>query len=227
MQTETENTVTTEQVVRFLTENPTFFLKQESLLADLYLPHPSGEAVSLLERQVAVLRDRNMEMRKRYNDMIEQGERNDILFQKTRTLVLNLLESKSLNDLSGRLKEYCEREFQVDLVQFTVFGSPDAFRTSQCRVLPQPEAERVMPALFTSPVCISGIFRPEELKFLFAGQQGEIASGIALPIRNSERTLGMLALGSLDAHYFRAGMDTLFLTFIGDVIARILPRFSP
>lgn len=217
---------TPEQVVRFLTENPTFFLKHETLLADLYLPHPSGEAVSLLERQVSILRERNMDMRKRHSDMLEQGERNDVLFNKTRTLVLNLLESKSLTDLSSRLKEYCEKEFQVDKVQFSLFANPESYRTSQCRVIPVADVERIMPGLLTSPACISGVFRQDEQKFLFAGQQANTTSAIVLPIHISGKTIGMLVLGSEDAQYFKAGMDTLFLKFIGDVIARLLPRFS-
>lgn len=218
--------VTPEQVTRFLTENPTFFLKHEGLLADLYLPHPSGEAVSLLERQVSILRERNMDMRKRYSDMIEQGARNDVLFQKTRALVLNLLDSKSLTDLSNRIKEYCEKEFQVDRVQFTLFANPESFRTSHCRVVPLADALRAMPGLASSPASVSGVFRQDELKFLFAGQHSGVASAIVLPIMINNKTGGMLVLGSEDSHYFKAGMDTLFLKFIGDVIARLLPRFS-
>lgn len=218
--------ITTEQVAKYLTENPTFFLKHEHLLADLYLPHASGEAVSLLERQVNILRERNIEMRKRANELLEQGQRNDVLFQKTRTLILNLLESRSLNDLSKRLVAYCEDEFQVDKVQFTLVGSPDAFRNSQTRVLSNTDIQQLMPGLISSADSVSGIFRNDELQMLFAGMQENIASAIVLPIHQDGKLAAILALGSNDPHYFKAGMDTLFLSFIGDVIARLLSRFS-
>ncbi len=226
MSTDTLSELTPEQVSQFLTENPTFFLKHEHLLADLYLPHASGEAVSLFERQVNILRERNIEMRKRHNDMLEQGQRNDILFQKTRDLILNLLASRSLNDLAKKLTDYCSKEFQVDQVQFSLFANPDLYRNSLCRVVSLAEAERSMPSLPNAAECISGVFREDEFKFLFADQYSDIASAIVLPLRNNGTTIGMLAMGSNDARYFQAGMDTLFLTFIGEVISGLLPRYA-
>lgn len=225
MSTETLSKLSAEQVSQFLTENPTFFLKQEHLLADLYLPHASGEAVSLLERQVSILRDRNIETRKRLNDMLEQGQRNDALFQKTRALVLDMLESRSLDDLNQRLVKCCLREFQVDKVQFSLIDNPENYRNTQIRVAPSAEAEKSMPTLGKAKQCISGIFREDELQFLFAGRQSNTASAIVLPIQINHQLQAILVLGSDDAHYFKAGMDTLFLGFIGDVIARLLPRF--
>lgn len=216
--------VSPEQVAQFLTENPTFFLKHEHLLADLYLPHNNGSAVSLLERQVSLLRERNIDMRKRLNEFLEEGQRNDALFQKTTALILNLLDARSLTDLVKRLVNFCEAEFQVDQVQFTLFTSSD-HRNNQCRIMSQLEVERAMPSLLRSNQCISGIFRDDELIFLFGSGRSDIASAIVLPICGQEKTIAMLAMGSHDAHYFKAGMNTLFLGFIGDVISRLLPRF--
>ena len=225
MSTETLSKLSAEQVNQYLTENPTFFLKHEHLLADLYLPHASGEAVSLLERQVSILRDRNIETRKRLNDMLEQGQRNDVLFQKTRTLVMDLLEARSLDDLNQRLTQCCANEFMVDSVQLSLIDNPDTYRSSQTRVIPVSEVENKMPLLLQHKECISGIFREEELKFLFAGRHSNTASAIALPLRTGNQLKAVLVLGSDDVHYFKAGMDTLFLNFIGDVISRVLPRF--
>lgn len=225
MTTDTPIALTAQQVNQYLIEHPTYFLEHEHLLADLYLPHASGEAVSLLERQVSILRDRNIETRKRLSDMLEQGQRNDVLFQKTRNLVLNLLEAKSLNDLSQRLIDCCSKEFQVDKVQFSLLANPEHYRTSQSRVIPITELEKTMPSLMETNHCLSGIFRDDELKFLFAGRQESTASAIALPIVIQHRVQAVIALGSDDPNYFQAGMDTLFLNFVGDVIARLLPRF--
>lgn len=214
-----------DQVAQYLLENPTFFLKHEQLLADLYLPHSPGQAVSLLERQVSLLRERNIDMRKRLNDMLEQGQRNDLLFQKTTSLVLHLLEAQNLNELVRRLTDYCENEFQVDRVQFSLLTSADSYRNNQCRLLSVMDVERNMPSLLQSPQSISGIFRDDELVLLFAGKPEHIASAIVLPIVVGDKIQAILAMGSDDPHYFKAGMNTLFLGFIGDVIGKLLPRF--
>lgn len=224
MTTEITNAITATQVADYLASHPDFFLKHEQLLADIFLPHASGSAISLLERQVKILRERNIDTRKRLADMLEQGQRNDILFNKTRSLILDLLESKSLNDLSRRITQYCEQEFQVDKAVFSVFATPELHAGSLCRVIAPVDASRNMPSLLASTECISGSFRPDELRFLF-GEADNIASAIVMPVRIETKTAGMLALGSEDPHYFKAGMDTLFLRFIGDVIVRLLPRF--
>ena len=49
----------------------------DDLLQDLEVTHPAGGAVSLLERQVAVLRDRNMDMRHRLSQLLDTARDND------------------------------------------------------------------------------------------------------------------------------------------------------
>lgn len=219
------STLQPEQIAQYLLENPTFFLKHEALLAELYLPHSPGQAVSLHERQVTLLRERNIDMRKRLNDMLEEGQRNDILFEKTTSLVLNLLDARSLNDLVKRLTSYCEKEFQVDKVQFSLLTSADNYRNNQCRLLSVLDVEKTMPSLLQSSQSISGMFRADELQLLFAEDAGQLASAIVLPIESDNKVQALLALGSEDPHYFKAGMNTLFLGFIGKVIGKLLHRF--
>ena len=55
--------LTADQVAAYLKENPDFFINRDSLLAEITLPHESGKAISLLERQVRVLRERSIESR--------------------------------------------------------------------------------------------------------------------------------------------------------------------
>ena len=58
--------LTDEQVVAYLKDNPAFFIDQDDLLAQLRIPHLRGSSISLVERQVAVLRERNIDMRNRW-----------------------------------------------------------------------------------------------------------------------------------------------------------------
>ena len=49
-----------EQVAAYLRAHKDFFVEHEALLADITIPHETGKAVSLVERQVVVLRERNI-----------------------------------------------------------------------------------------------------------------------------------------------------------------------
>ena len=72
----------TEDIVRqFLRDNPAFLDDNPDILESLSLPHNSGKAVSLVERQVGVMRDRNKEMRNRLDNMLATAHDNDLLFE--------------------------------------------------------------------------------------------------------------------------------------------------
>ncbi len=82
-----------------------------------------------------------------------------------------------------------------------------------------------MPMLFTSKEAITGVFRAEELALLFTKSVQEVKSAAAMPIISEGELFAVLSLGSNDASYFANGMDTLFLSFIADVLAKLLPKY--
>ena len=65
-----EPELTGAQVAEYLSANPDFFSDRDSLLALMTLPHQQGGAVSLVERQVSVLRDRNRSTKNHLDDLL-------------------------------------------------------------------------------------------------------------------------------------------------------------
>ncbi|NRA42067.1 MAG: DUF484 family protein [Pseudomonadales bacterium] len=216
--------ITAEQVSDYLLENPSFFLNRPHLLADIALPHDSGNAVSLLERQVSILRERNIETRKRLSEMLEQGQRNDGLFEQTQRLTLQLLETNNINRLMAQLHSFCIDQFQVDAVCLTLVANDLTHKVNQCQVLAENEIKQVLPGLLQQTKGMSGSFRQEELALLFAGNT-DIASAIVMPIVSQKQAIGFLSLGSDDAAYFSHAMDSLFLSFIVNILAVQIPKY--
>ena len=52
-------------VTDYLKNNPNFFVENPLILTELKIPHESGTAISLVEKQLAVLRDQNQETNQR------------------------------------------------------------------------------------------------------------------------------------------------------------------
>jgi len=96
--TVTEN-ISEEDIAEYLGSRPDFFKRRSDLLMQLNLPHNSGQAVSLVERQVSLLRERNIEMRARLARLLDIAKDNDKLLDKTQRLVLTLLDAHTLDDL--------------------------------------------------------------------------------------------------------------------------------
>ncbi len=220
----TKTAMTDDETLRlrdYLKAHPNFFEDNADLLEDISLPHESGNAVSLVERQVTVLRQRNLEMRQQINTMVEAAKKNDKLFEKTKRLVLGLLEASDLNTLTETLHDSLRNDYQIEFSSLILI-SDKPLQTS-ARTAPLEEARRRIGPLLSGNSAICGILRKEEMDFLFAEQADAVASVAAIPLSHGN-TLGVLALGSRDPQYYSSSMGTLFLSYITDVLNRILPR---
>ena len=55
----------------YLAAHPDFFENHAALLNSLHLPHATGGAISLVERQVSVLRQKDLKLEKQLKELIE------------------------------------------------------------------------------------------------------------------------------------------------------------
>lgn len=211
-----------EQVALYLKNHPGFFLKRDDLLCELELAHPSGSAVSLLERQVNLLRERNIDVRGRLNGLLDNARDNDKLFEKTKALVLKLLEAKGLEAIGNSFNHGLKEDFGMEFSSLTLFGSSHN-HAGTSRVVKVDEAFEAIPGLLKSGKATCGALRPEECRFLFGEKGGEVGSAAVMPLV-AHQTIGVIAVGSRDAHYFRSSMGTMFLNYLAEVLARIVPK---
>ena len=110
-----------EAVVAYLRAHPTFFAEHDELLIEQRIPHQRGDSVSLVERQPKLLRDRNIEMRHRLSQLMDVARDNDRLFDKTRRLVLALLDANGLDEVVSAVEDSLRHEFQVPFVSLILF----------------------------------------------------------------------------------------------------------
>lgn len=208
-----------DRVADYLRQHPDFFIDYESLLPELALPHHTGEhAISLVERQVSVLRARNRDVRHRLNRLLEAARENDRLFHKTQTLVLALLEQHTADDVVAAVESSLRDDYQVDVCRLLLLSEAE-----------QSDAQSHISALLTTRQPVCGHLRPQETAFLFAHASQPVRSAAVVAIARpnaavDEPLLGVLAIGSFDAEHYHSGMGTLFLSYIAEVLSRTLVR---
>mgnify|MGYP003700472757 FL=1 len=212
-----------DRVAAYLREHPSFFDRHPEVLESLNLSHDSGKAVSLVERQITVLRERNMEMRQRLNNLLESARSNDLLFEKTKRLVLNVLEAGNLQGVIDALYTSLGTDYQVEFYSLLLFTPGTEASLAPARVVGLDEAQNQVGTLLRTNRAICGVLRDEELAFLF-GDQAEKVGSVAAVTLNHGSTFGILAIGNADPHYYRSSMGTLFLTYIAEVLNRVIPR---
>jgi uncharacterized protein YigA (DUF484 family) len=219
-------TVDAEQVADFLQENPDFFARRPGLLCDLTLPHQRGQAVSLVERQVALLRERNIDMRRRLAELLENANANNELFENTRQLVLDLMEAASLTELTEALQRSLEHDFKIEFQCLCLLAEQQATLPPTVRCASQEQAQAAIGNLLTARQVVCGVLRDEELVFLFGDDAAAVGSAAVIPLL-AEHHIGVLAVGSKDPLHFKSGMGTLFLNYIAEMLNRSVPQYLP
>jgi uncharacterized protein YigA (DUF484 family) len=230
IQANAESSVATadaQQVSDYLSSHADFFDTRPELLAGLQLSHPSGTAVSLVERQVRVLREQNQDLKKRLLELVEVARDNDRLSERVHRLTLDLLRAGSLPELLDSLEHSLRTEFMADAVVLHLQGLDESGRReSGAQALHIDEALKALlptPLVDNKPQC--GRLKQEQAEFLFSEQASTIESCVVIPL-GDHGSVGLLSIGSREANRFNPCMGTLFLSHLSELITRLLDRFT-
>lgn len=215
------------RVAQYLAGHPEFFEKHAALLANLKLPHHRGDAstVSLVERQVDVLREKNRELELRLRTLVENARANDVLAHKIHRLATRLIHARTpdarLASVEASLREeFDAREFVVVLANA---DSPLAKVDARyVRVAaPDDPGLRSFDSLFASGKPRCGRVRDSQREWLFPSSDVAIGSVALVPL-GAGGAVGLLAIASPDADHFNPTMSTDFLARIGELVGTAL-----
>ena len=215
-----------EQVVAYLQDHVNFFCDHPELVRELKIPTDSGVAVSLVEFQLRKLREQIQLLERENDHMIETARINSVLFEKTRALVLSLLNAGDLDDLSVVLDEKLANGFDIPIVRLLLsdqFNVPDSIALiSPIKAQEFKEGGNLAHAISDKEPWV-GRLTADRRKQLFGNESQAVESCATLALIRGH-TYGLLALGHPDAKHFQSSQDTLFLEHIGEALAIILPR---
>lgn len=217
-----EITLDDEDIINFLRSKKDFFVNHPELLSEIHLPHESGDAISLVEKQVSVLRERNKDMRERLSNLLDNARENDRLFDLTKRLVLALLECNDFGDLVDALYYSFDKEFGIPFTRLIIFDKNN-FSSSAARNVSIIDAKKVLGKRLKASRIVSGGLDEQEIQFLFGDDANKIGSA-AIAVLSHNSIAGVLAIGNQDPNYYNSSMGTLFLGHITEVLDRLLVR---
>ena len=213
----------------YLAEHPDFFERHGALLGSLQLPHVAGGAVSLVERQVSVLRQKDLKLERKLKELLEVARANDALAEKIHHLALSLIAADDLSSTLTIIEDLLRTGFDASQSILVLFGNPELFKDVNAGrfFLPVERDDEAVQAFDTflngsGPRC--GQVRDAQRDFLFGKETDEIGSAALIPLGEKSAT-GFLAIGSGDADRFHPGMSIDFLTRLGELVAEALNRY--
>ena len=207
-----------DEVAHYLQNNPQFFEQYADLMSQVAIPHPhSGRAISITERQMLALRDKNRQLEAKLTELIGFGEENDVISEKLHELTVALMRAETFAAVSRELHEYLGGAFSVPHVALRLWDVA-ALGEMQEQSLADTETREFTNTL-KHPYCgpSTGL---AALAWLGSG----VRSLALIPLRQGAETLGLLTLGSEDVQRFYPEMGTLFLERIGELVSAALLR---
>ena len=205
---------------RYLRDNPDFFERHLDILADMVLPHESGQAVSLVERQVSILREQKDEHKQKLQQLIKHAQQNEQLVNKLNQFILDMMDTTSLEKLVSLVQNRLASDFNAEEVSMRLLDSKVASSDVSC----SSEELSVFDSVIEKRKPVCGRLTEEQLQALFS-DPASIQSAALMPLvsgKNNKQCLGLVAIGSKDVMRFSADMDTLFLAHLAKVLARVI-----
>lgn len=218
-----EDAATEREINAYLKAHPDYFERNPGVLVHLRLPHDNGpDTVSLIERQVAILREKNRKLDNKLRELLGLARANDVLAGKIHAFSLRLIESDSdaaaLTTIQRTLHEELGSDHSVLVLFDDNAPGGDSFDGGFVHRVARNDTGLAQFKSFLHagrPRC--GQVKGAKREFLFGRDGSEIRSAALIPL-GAKAERGFVAIGSRNATRFHPGMSTDFLARLGELI---------
>ena len=210
------------QVLDYLESNPDFFNRNEEALSRVVLQHNSGDAASIIERQIKTLRNRNQKIDTQMSEMISLAKLNEEIFRKIRALCTSMIDIETWQQLNESLATHFLTNFNADYILCNIEESSSTQSLDHIKF----EEIRIGESFKTGaePLCLQ--LREEEMHDLFGSihKKGQGTESVLIIPFGSRNRKGFLSVGSKDPLRFNNKMETMFASFISSLLDRVVHR---
>ncbi len=212
--------VAAQDVADYLRAHPNFLVQHPQLLSELSIPHETGATVSLVERQVGVLREENARQKKQFEDLIRHARHNEQLTHKIHTLVLNLMNAVGPQAIFTCLERGLCAEFGADRVECLIFADSAALDGEALApfVGVAATARSAFAPVIGARSSACGVLEGEQLRAFDADFKG---SAVVMPLLGQGWD-GVIVCASDDAGRYSADMGTELLEYLREVAALLI-----
>ena len=195
-------------VIDYLLSNRDFFVHHGDLLTELRIPHDSGAAVSLVERQIGVYREKSLRLEKQLKELLKVARENERLGHLLHQFSVSLMRTQSTAAVLDLTRITVKRDFRADQVAVQLFDN-DA------------TVDDMFADMSASRNVVCGMLSARKRALLF--DHPDEAASMALILLHAEgNNMGVMALASKDKNSFHPSKGILFLSQLGDLVSHRL-----
>jgi uncharacterized protein len=234
------------EVAEYLLANPEFFADHAETLATIRLANPHGKAaVSLQERQMEMLRDKNKHLERRLAELLRYGHENDSIASKFNRWTIRVMAERDPYALPRTIATGLRDIFDVPQAALRVWDVAEPYAQAEF-ARHVGEEVRIFANSLTTPYCgpNTGFGAAQWLTPAASPAAADAPAGngeetahttesiALLALRDPEGkeeapAFGLLVMGSADPRRFHDGMATDVLRLIGALASAALSRLLP
>ncbi|MEM5327341.1 DUF484 family protein [Paraburkholderia sp. JHI2823] len=222
------------EVADYLLAHPDFFVEHAELLASIKLGNPHGKAaVSLQERQMEMLREKNKHLERRLSELLRYGHENDSIASKFNRWTTRMIAERDPYALPRTITQNLRDVFDMPQAALRLWDVAEAYGQADF-ARHTGEEVRIFANSLDTPYC--GANTGFEAAQWLDSSEGTAESVAIIALRAPAQAsndapegnaFGLLVMGSPDARRFHEGMATDFLTQIGALASAALTRLLP
>ncbi|OZI72118.1 DUF484 family protein [Bordetella genomosp. 12] len=221
----TTNDPSAQDIAHYLQEHPAFFDEHAAVFATLHIPNPhGGRAISLAERQILTLRERNRSLEWRLNELVRNAGDNETISQQVTAWSERLLRETDAARIPAEITLGLAQQFNLDHAGLRLWNltglQSDGEHGYGAAV---SDDVRTFADSLKAPYC--GNDTGFEAVRWLDGTPKSLAL-VALRLQADAPSVGLLILGSDDAARFTPDMGTAFLDTIGRLASAALHRLA-
>ncbi len=208
------------QVLAYLQTHPDFLSRHPELLETIELQHATGSAVSLIERQVEVLRGRSQRLEDRLSQLLDNARDNERRASNVHRLARTLIRAPTLAAAMAGLQQCLRDDFAIDDAWVGISGAQLKRRDIDGlhRLTPESAVSRQFENFLRTKLIECGPLSEARARLLFP-KSAELPQSAAVVPLERDKNLGMLVLASRDPQRFLPRQGKLFLEMTAELVA--------
>ena len=215
--------LSSKEIAEYLILNPDFFKENPEVLSSIEIVHESGAAVSLIQKQVELLRSNYNATTDELMKLLGIAKTNENIFSLTKKLIIELIDASNTGELVNILENGFESDFGAKTSRLLFFTeSPKDLPRD--RIKSPSEAKKILATLLKPDEIYCGVIDKGLANFIF-NKKSKI-NEIALVPLNCNSVKGLIALGSDEPGKYNKNKDTLFLDFIAEVVSKLVDNHN-
>jgi len=225
-QDSSSQTVDAGSVLEFLKGNPDFFNNNADILPKLRIPHETGGAISLIEKQLSVYRSKCSALETKLGELINVARENEELQKRLHDLIQEVISATTLDEVVSLTRDTLIKNFRADDARVILIEDEGGKKHEE---EPRRYVAYDEPALsffkenFSKGETSCSVPNPEQREFLFE-ENAKVGSIAIIPLQY-QRDLGLIVLSSVDARRFDSTKGVLFLSEFGEMLSRRIATF--